>query len=53
MPIVMEDLKAGRVDLDEVVDLGGVAGGVAHPGEHVRDWLDETGDHRLCAGQGD
>jgi addiction module HigA family antidote len=43
MPITMEDLRAGRVDLAEVVDQDGAAGGPVHPGEHVRDWLDETG----------
>ncbi|MFO1035984.1 MAG: HigA family addiction module antitoxin [Geminicoccaceae bacterium] len=43
MTVTMEDLKSGRIDLAEVVDAAGVAVGAVHPGEHVRDWLDETG----------
>lgn len=43
MAVTMEDLKAGRVDLAEAIDPTGVAEGPVHPGEHVRDWLDETG----------
>lgn len=43
MSVTMEEWKAGRVDLAEVIDLAGVTGGPVHLGEHVRDWLDETG----------
>jgi addiction module HigA family antidote len=54
MPVMMADLKAGRVDLAEMVDLAGVAGGAVHPGEHVRDWLGETGTaaHALAKAMG-
>ena len=43
MPVGMEEPKADRVDLAELVAPNGGAEGAVHPGEHGRDWLDETG----------
>jgi addiction module HigA family antidote len=40
MSISMEDLVAGRVDLS---DQGEERLELSHPGEHIRDWLEETG----------
>ena len=40
MSISMEDLVAGRVDLSGE---GGERIAPSHPGEHIRDWLEETG----------
>ena len=40
MSISMEDLVAGRVDLGEE---GRERLLLSHPGEHIRDWLEETG----------
>lgn len=43
MRVTMAELQAGRVDLAEAVDPAGTVQAPVHPGEHVRDWLDETG----------
>ena len=41
--ITMEDLAAGRVDFADVVEADIPDVPRAHPGEHIRDWLDQTG----------
>ena len=40
MSISMEDLVAGRIDLSDEGEAGIAP---SHPGEHIRDWLEETG----------
>lgn len=43
MTVSMEDLMAGRVELDDLVDHGTKALGPVHPGEVLRDCLDDLG----------
>jgi antitoxin HigA-1 len=41
--VSMEDLRAGRVELDDLVEPGTEALDPVHPGEILRDCLDELG----------
>jgi addiction module HigA family antidote len=41
--ISIEDLRAGRVDFDDLIDTDVRALGPVHPGEILRDCLDELG----------
>ena len=43
MTVSMEDLRAGRVELDDLVEPGTEALDPVHPGEILRDCLDELG----------
>jgi addiction module HigA family antidote len=43
MTVTMEDLRAGRVELDDVIEPGEAALGPVHPGEILRDCLDDLG----------
>lgn len=43
MVITMEELRAGRVDFSDLVEEGEEDLPPVHPGEHLRDWLDQTG----------
>lgn len=43
MTISMDDLRAGRVEFGDVVEPGVARLGPVHPGEILREWLDELG----------
>jgi antitoxin HigA-1 len=43
MVITMEDLRSGRVDFSGIIDEDAEPLLPTHPGEHVRDWLEQTG----------
>ena len=43
MTVSIEDLRAGRVQLDDAIELGEQTLGPVHPGEILRDCLDEVG----------
>ena len=43
MVVTMEDLRAGRVDFADLVEPGAEDLPPIHPGEHVRDWLEQVG----------
>ena len=43
MVVTMEDLRAGRDDFADLVEPGAEDLPPIHPGEHVRDWLEQVG----------